>query len=80
MTPLLPHLRTEVFKMKESLSCVRLFASPCTIAQQLLCSWNSPGKNTGVGCHSLLQGIKPGSPALQADSLLSEPPGNLGNI
>ena len=34
-----------------------------------------------MGCHSLLQGnlsnprIKPGSPALQADSLPSEPPG-----
>ena len=24
---------------------------------RLLCLWNSPGKNTGVGCHSLLQGI-----------------------
>ena len=23
----------------------------------LLCPWDSPGKNTGVGCHSLLQGI-----------------------
>ena len=23
----------------------------------LLCPWNSPGKNTGVGYHSLLQGI-----------------------
>ena len=23
----------------------------------LFCSWNSPGKNTGVGSHSLLQGI-----------------------
>ena len=40
-----------------------------------------PGKNTGVGCHFLLQGIfpiqgiKPRSPALQADSLPSEPPG-----
>ena len=22
-----------------------------------LCPWNSPGKNTGMGCHSLLQGI-----------------------
>ena len=22
---------------------------------RLLCPWNSPGKNTGVGCHSLLQ-------------------------
>ena len=26
---------------------------------RLLCSWDSPGKNTGVGCHSLLQGIFP---------------------
>jgi len=23
----------------------------------LLCPWNSPGKNSGVGCHALLQGI-----------------------
>ena len=23
----------------------------------LLCPWNSPGKNTGVGCHPLFQGI-----------------------
>ena len=26
-------------------------------AARLLCPWNSPGKNTGVGCHSLLQRI-----------------------
>ena len=37
--------------------------------------------NTGVGCHALLQGIfptqgsNPRSPALQADSLPSEPAG-----
>ena len=47
-------------------------------AARLLCPWNSPGKNTGVGSHSLLQGIfhtqEPGSPALQAGSLLAEPP------
>ena len=24
---------------------------------RLLCLWDSPGKNTGVGCHALLQGI-----------------------
>ena len=24
---------------------------------RILCPWDSPGKNTGVGCHSLLQGI-----------------------
>ena len=26
---------------------------------RLLCPWYSPGKNTGVGCHTLLQGIFP---------------------
>ena len=26
---------------------------------RLFCAWNSPGKNTGVGCHFLLQGIFP---------------------
>ena len=26
---------------------------------RLLCPWDSPGKNTGVGCYSLLQGIFP---------------------
>ena len=26
---------------------------------RLLCPWNFPGKNTGVGCHSVLQGIFP---------------------
>ena len=50
---------------------------------RLLCPWNSPGKNTGVGCRSLLQGdlsnteMESQSPALQVDSLLSEPPRKL---
>ena len=26
---------------------------------RILCPWNFPGKNTGVGCHILLQGIFP---------------------
>ena len=31
-----------------------------TIARHgILCPWHSPGKNTGVGCHALLQGIFP---------------------
>ena len=50
----------------------------------LLCSWDSPGKNTGVGSHALLQGIFPTrSPTLQADSLLTEPqekPKNTGVV
>ena len=28
-------------------------------SSRLLCPWNSPGMNTGVGSHSLLQGIFP---------------------
>ena len=32
---------------------------PRTVPARLLCPWNSPGKNTGVGCHSLFQGVIP---------------------
>ena len=31
--------------------------TPWTRAHQALCLWDSPGKNTGVSCHALLQGI-----------------------
>ena len=53
----------------------------CRMPARLLCPRDSPGKNTGVGCHALLQGIwgdlpdpgvEPRSPVLQVDSL---PPG-----
>ena len=76
------------------LNCIlRLPKRLCLVAQVCLtlCYCNlpgssvhgdSPGKNTGVGCHALLprglpnSGIKPRSPALQVDSLQFEPPGN----
>ena len=48
--------------------CVQLFATPWTVAHGFLCPWNSPGKNTGVGKHSLYlpdPGMEPRSPALQ---------------
>ena len=35
----------------------RTLAAPWTVARQVLCPWDSPGKNTGVGCHFRLQGI-----------------------
>ena len=64
--------------------CLVLKAQSClTLCHPMdcsLCLWDFPGKNTGVGSHSLLQGIspnpgiEPGSPALCADSLPSEPP------
>ena len=40
-----------------SLSRVRLCATPWTVAHQAPLSWDSPGKNTGVDCHALLQRI-----------------------
>ena len=56
----------------------------CSSPPRLLSPWESPGKNNGVGCHSLLQGIFPtqGSnlclvylPHWQAGSLPLELPG-----
>ena len=72
--------RSGSWKVKvKSLSCVRLFSTPWTAAYQALPSmgfsrqeyWNglpfpSPGD-------LLDPGIKPGSPAFQADTLTSEP-------
>ena len=42
----------------KSLNCVRLLATPWMQPTRLLCPWDSPGKNTGVGCHFFLQCIK----------------------
>ena len=39
-------------------SCVRLCATPEMAAHQAPRPWDSPGKNTGVGCHFLLQCMK----------------------
>ena len=46
----------------QSLSCVQLCNPQSLVGLQptmLHCPWNFPGKNTGVGYHSLLQGIFP---------------------
>ena len=40
-------------------SCVRLFVTLWTVAARFLCPWDSPGKNTRVGYHALLQGSSP---------------------
>ena len=44
----------------QSLSCVQLFATPWTasLPSSSVCG-DSPGKNTGVGCHTLFQQIFP---------------------
>ena len=54
--PCLPHPSESVGRSIMSDS----FADPMDCSPlRRLCPWNSPGKNTGVGCHSLLQGIFP---------------------
>ena len=40
-----------------TLSCVQLFLTPWTVAARFFCPWDSPSKNTRVGCHFLIQGI-----------------------
>ena len=61
-----------------SLSPVRLFATAWTVARQA--PLTSPGKNTGVGSHSVLQEVflvhrlNQGPLHLQADSFRSELP------
>ena len=48
---------------------------------RILCSWDFPGKNTGAGCHFLLQGnlpspgMEPASPALAGGFCTTEAPG-----
>ena len=66
-------------KMK-SLSCVRLFATSWTVAYQAPPSMGFSGQECWSGLPFPFPGdlpdpgIEPGSPALQADTLTSEPP------
>ena len=63
-----------------SLSCVRLFVIPCTVGCQFPLSMEFSRQEYWSGLPFLSPGdlsdagIKPGSPALKADSLPSEPP------
>ena len=68
-------------KGEKSLSRVQLFVTPWTVAYQALPPWDFPGKDTGVGCHFLLQEIFPNTRDLTRVSrivgftaLPSEPP------
>ena len=61
--------RTVVFKMREEnikIIMVVVLDSRAWLSvtdsidlARILCPWESPGKNTGVGCHSLLQRVFP---------------------
>jgi len=53
-------------------SCVRLCATPRMAAHQAPHPWDSPGKNTGEGCHFILQCKKVKSES-EAAQTLSDP-------
>ena len=59
----------------QSLSHIQLSVTPWTVALEAPLSMAFSGKNTGVGCCALLQGIFPTqeSPVLQMDSLPAGP-------
>ena len=56
-------------------SCIQPFTTLETEAHWLFCAWDSPGKNTGVGCHCLLQcmKVKSASEVAQSCPTLSDP-------
>ena len=66
------------------LDCVQLFVTHGLQPASIFCPWDSPGKNTGMGCHFLLQGnlpnsgtepTFPASPALAGEFFIAEPAG-----
>ena len=76
--------RNPDWKRKKTLDCRWQYTMPA----RSFCPWNSPGKNTGVGRHSLLQGLFP-TQASNSGHLhcrhffffnLSEPPGKPNTV
>ena len=58
-------LNTVVIKMRMCVLVIQSCLTLCDLTDyssekltRLLCPWDSPCKNTGVGCHSLLQRIE----------------------
>ena len=51
--------KTPVLNLIINCSVMSNSATPWTVACWLFCLWDSPGQNTGVGSHSLLQVIFP---------------------
>ena len=80
-------ISSNLVKVKvKSLSHVQLFATPWTVAYQAPPSMGFSRQECWSGLPFLSPGdlpdlgIKPRSPTLQADALLSEPPGKCGSI
>ena len=66
------YVKTQRLKIKYLLKMLPNSLQPYGLQPtRLLCPWNSQGKNSGVGSHTLLQGIEPTSlmsPALAGGS------------
>ena len=65
------HYSAMLLLLLSRFSHVRLRATPQTAANQAPRPWDSPGKNTGVGCHFLLQCMKVKSEREVAQSCLT---------
>ena len=87
--PTLPPLTSVSLRCACLLTHVRLFVTHRQQPTRLFCPWDSPGKNTGVGCHFLIwgnlpdPGIKPMStvfPALVGGFFTTEPSGKPTNL
>ena len=67
--------KTLLLLLLSHVSRVWLCATPYTAAHQAHRPWDSPGKNTGVGCHFLLQcmKVKSESEVTQSCLTLSDP-------
>ena len=68
-----------VYVCVQLLSCVYLFVIPWTAAHRLICPWDFPGKNTGMGCQPFPSPgdfpdprIEPRSPALASGFFTTE--------
>ena len=66
--------------MLSCLNCFWLFATPWTVPTRLHCPWDSPDKNTGVGCYDLVQVIFPAQDQTRVSCtagrfFTTEPPG-----
>ena len=69
------HIYMRLLLLLNRFSRVRLCGTPETAAHQAPCPWDSPGKNTGVGCYFLLQcmKVKSESEVTQSCPTLSDP-------
>ena len=69
------HIYIRLLLLLSRFSRVRLCGTPETVAHQASRPWDSPGKNTGVGCYFLLQCMKVKSEGEVAQSCptLSDP-------